>query len=73
MSYIYFTEQEKATANDADIAAYLLSRGEAVKRVGREKVWESPSGKVSINGKQNGAHRFGHTEQRRRIALSADD
>lgn len=50
MSYIYFTEQEKATANDADIAAYLLSRGEAVKRVGREKVWESPSGKVSING-----------------------
>lgn len=50
MSYIYFSEQEKETANATDIAAYLTAHGETVKRVGREKVWDSPSGKVSLNG-----------------------
>ena len=50
MSYIYFSEQETETANATDIAAYLTAHGETVKRVGREKVWDSPSGKVSLNG-----------------------
>lgn len=50
MAYIYFSEQEKEAANATDIADYLTTHGEVVKRVGREKVWHSPSGKVSLNG-----------------------
>lgn len=50
MPYIKFTEQEKALANSTSIADYLTMQGEVVKRVGREYVWEAPSGKVSING-----------------------
>ena len=52
MPYIHFSEQDKQTANNADIASYLQTRGEAVKRSGREYVWESPSGKVSVSGNQ---------------------
>ena len=52
MPYIKFTEQEKELANATSIADYLTSHGESVKRVGREFVWEAPSGKVSISGNQ---------------------
>ena len=34
------------------IVDYLTSHGESVERVGREYVWEAPSGKVSINGSE---------------------
>ena len=50
MPYIYFTEQEKQQANQADIAAYLTSHGETVRKCGSEYSWESPAGKVSIRG-----------------------
>lgn len=40
----------KALANSTSIADYLTLHGGSVKRVGREYVWEAPSGKVSING-----------------------
>jgi hypothetical protein len=52
MPYIKFTEQEKASANSASIVEYLTTHGESVERVGREFVWEAPSGKVSINGSE---------------------
>ena len=52
MPYILFTEQEKASANSTSIVDYLISHGESVERVGREYVWEAPSGKVSINGSE---------------------
>lgn len=52
MPYIKFTEQEKESANSMSIADYLSSHGETVERVGREYVWEAPSGKVSINGSE---------------------
>lgn len=52
MPYIKFTEQEKASANSASIINYLTTHGESVERVGREFVWEAPSGKVSINGSE---------------------
>ena len=52
MPYINFTEQEKASANSASIVDYLTAHGESVKRAGREYVWDSPSGKVSINGSE---------------------
>ena len=52
MPYIKFTEQEKASANSASIVDYLTTHGESVERVGREFVWEAPSGKVSINGSE---------------------
>ena len=52
MPYINFTEQEKASANASSIVDYLTSHGESVKRVGREYVWDSPSGKVTINGSE---------------------
>ena len=50
MPYIKFTDQEKETANASSIVDYLRSHGESVERVGREHVWQAPSGKVSING-----------------------
>ncbi len=50
MAYVYFTEQDRKDANETDIANYLIAHGKTVKRVGREKVWDSPSGKVSLNG-----------------------
>ena len=52
MPYIKFTEQEKSSANSASIVDYLTTHGESVERVGREFVWEAPSGKVSINGSE---------------------
>ena len=52
MPYIKFTEQEKASANSASIVDYLTTHGESVERVGREFVWEAPTGKVSINGSE---------------------
>ena len=52
MPYIKFTDQEKETANASSIVDYLRSHGESVERVGREHVWQAPSGKVSINGSE---------------------
>ncbi len=52
MPYINFTEQEKVSANASSIVDYLTAHGESVERVGREYVWEAPSGKVSINGSE---------------------
>lgn len=52
MPYIKFTEEEKQSANAVSIVDYLTAHGESVKRVGREYVWEAPSGKVSINGSE---------------------
>ena len=56
MPYIHFTEQEKESANSASIVDYLNANGESVKRVGREYVWDSPAGKVSINGSEWYSH-----------------
>ena len=52
MSYIFFSDEEKQRANDADIASFLISKGEALKRSGKEYTWESPTGKVSIRGNE---------------------
>ena len=52
MPYINFTEQEKESANSASIVDYLNAHGESVKRAGREYVWDSPAGKVSIHGSE---------------------
>ena len=52
MPYINFTEQEKESANSASIVDYLNAHGETVKRAGREYVWDSPAGKVSIHGSE---------------------
>ena len=52
MPYINFTEQEKESANSASIVDYLNAHGETVKRAGREYVWDSPTGKVSIHGSE---------------------
>lgn len=52
MPYIKYTEQDKQSAYAASIVDYLISQGEKVKKVGREHVWEAPSGKVSINGSE---------------------
>ena len=52
MPFIHFSEQEKAAANTADIVSFLKSKGEEVKRIGHEYAWNSPTGKVSIDGSQ---------------------
>lgn len=52
LPYINFTEQEKASANNSSIVDYLTAHGETVKRAGREYVWNSPAGKVSVHGSE---------------------
>ncbi len=52
MPFIKFTEQEKESANATNIVDYLISHGESVKRSGREFVWNSPSGRVTIHGSE---------------------
>ncbi len=52
MPFIKFTEEEKMFANSKSIADYLISHGETVKRCGREFVWNSPSGRVTISGSE---------------------
>lgn len=56
MSYPIISEQERQTAIDADLTSYLLSHGETVKKSGREYLWESPSGKVSVSGNRWYSH-----------------
>ena len=52
MPFVKFTEEEKESANASSIVDYLISHGESVKRAGREYVWDSPAGKVSIHGSE---------------------
>ena len=52
MAFIAFTEQEKNSANEADIVSYLKAQGESVVREGNEYAWQAPPGKVSIRGNQ---------------------
>ena len=48
--YIYFTEEQKQTARQIDIAGLLHSQGEKVKRSGSEYEWRDGSQKVIIRG-----------------------
>ena len=50
MPYIHFSDQEKEQARRADIVDFLQSQGEKVVRTGKEWIWESPTGRVSIRG-----------------------
>ena len=50
--FIYFSDTEKEQANSTNLVDFLQSRGEPVKRAGREYVWQSPGGKVSVNGSE---------------------
>lgn len=52
MPYIHFSEQEKELAKQADIVRFLQTRGEQVKRTGKEFAWDSPAGKVTIRENQ---------------------
>ena len=45
-----FSKQEREKARETDIAEILRSRGETVKRVGREYEWLNRGQKVSIRG-----------------------
>ncbi|MBS5733249.1 MAG: DUF3991 and TOPRIM domain-containing protein [Clostridiales bacterium] len=48
--YIHFTEEQKRTARQIDIAELLRSQGEIVKRSGSEYEWRNGSAKVTIRG-----------------------
>lgn len=48
--YIHFTEEQKQTARQIDIAELLRSRGETLKRSGSEYEWRDGSAKVTIRG-----------------------
>ena len=48
--YIHFTEEQKQTARQIDIAELLRSHGEALKRSGSEYEWRDGSAKVTIRG-----------------------
>lgn len=49
-TYIHFTEEQKQQARQTDLVSLLESRGEALKRSGREYVWRDGSDKVTIRG-----------------------
>lgn len=48
--YIYFTEEQKERARRTDLASFLRSNGESLKRSGSEYEWKSKSGKVTVRG-----------------------
>jgi len=48
--YKAFTDQERQLANEVDIVSYLRSKGEHVKKNGKEYLWEAPTGAVTISG-----------------------
>ena len=48
--YIYFTEEQREQARQADLVSLLKSQGERVKRSGSEYEWKDGSQKVTIRG-----------------------
>ena len=50
MKYIQFTEEQKMRASKADLAEFLQSRGETLKRSGREFIWNCENEKVTVKG-----------------------
>lgn len=50
MSYVKFSDQQKAQAHQTDIVSLLKSQGETVKKSGSEYEWKDGSRKVTIRG-----------------------
>lgn len=50
MSYMKFSDQQKAQAHQTDIVSLLKSQGETVKKSGSEYEWKDGSRKVTIRG-----------------------
>ena len=50
MSYIYYIEEQKQQARQADLCELLRSQGEQLKRSGSEYEWRNGSQKVTIRG-----------------------
>lgn len=48
--YIHFTAEQKKAARQTDLVALLQSRGEHLKRSGKEYVWRDGSEKVTVRG-----------------------
>lgn len=48
--YIHFTEEQKQTARQTDIAELLCGQGETVKRSGKEYEWRDGGQKVTLRG-----------------------
>lgn len=48
--YIHFTEEQKQTARMTDISELLLSKGETLKKSGKEYVWRDGFDKVTVRG-----------------------
>lgn len=49
-TYIRFTEEQKAQAQQADLVSLLRSQGEILKRSGSEYEWRDGSQKITIRG-----------------------
>ena len=48
--YIHFTEEQKQTARQTDIAELLRRQGQTLKRSGSEYEWKNGSAKVTVRG-----------------------
>ena len=48
--YIHFTEEQKQTARQTDIAELLRRQGQTLKRSGSEYEWKDGSAKVTVRG-----------------------
>lgn len=49
-TYIYFTKEQREQARRTDLANFLTSQGEKVKKSGSEYEWLDGSQKVTIRG-----------------------
>lgn len=48
--FIYFTKEQKERAKNTDLAEFLRSKGEILKRSGREWEWSYNGAKITVNG-----------------------
>ena len=48
--YIYFSEEQRETARNTDLAEFLVAQGESVKKIGSEYEWNDGSQKITIKG-----------------------
>ncbi len=49
-TYIYFTKEQREQARQTDLASFLISQGEKIKKSGSEYEWLDGSQKVTIRG-----------------------
>ena len=63
--YIPYTKEQKEYARQVDLCEFLHSKGENLKRIGQEWIWNNGNGKVCIKGNKW----YHHYEQKGGLAI----